>query len=122
MISSELAHVGRQSGKWETAQSLYRETILQWKDLGHRAAVANQLECFGFIARAQAQSQRAARLLGAAEALREIIGAPMVGFERIEYDREIVMLHEQLDDVTFASEWATGRALSMDQAIEYALK
>jgi non-specific serine/threonine protein kinase len=121
MITSELAHVGRQSGALDTATALYEETILQWKDLGHRAAVANQLECLGFIARAQGQANRAARLLSAAEALRELAGAPMMAFERVEYDREVATLHEQLDDMIFASEWAAGRAMSMDQAIGYAL-
>ncbi len=121
MIDSELAHVERQSGALDTAQKLYRATILQWKDLGQRAAVAHQLECFGFIARAQDKPTRAARLFGAAEALRDASSAPMVGFERVEYDRETAALRQRLDNATFTSEWAAGRAMSLDQAIAYAL-
>jgi hypothetical protein len=121
-FASELAHIERQSGELDTAQKLYRDTILQWKDLGQRAAVAHQFECFGFIAQAQGQPNRAVRLLGAADRLREAIGAPMTDFERAEYIREITALREQLDEATFAAEWVTGCAMSMDEAVAYAIQ
>ena len=41
--------------------------------------------------------------------------------ERAEYHQIIAALHAQLDDGTFAAAWAEGRAMSLDQAIEYAL-
>ena len=44
MIRSELAHIDRHEGQLDKAEAAYRETILQWKRLGHRAAVAHQLE------------------------------------------------------------------------------
>jgi tetratricopeptide (TPR) repeat protein len=121
MIYSELAHVERQAGRWQKALEGYQDTILRWKDLGHHPAVANQLECFAFIARVQDQPQRAARLLGAAEALREACGAPMTDYERAEYNSEIAALHRQLDQPNFESEWAAGRQMKLDQAIEYAI-
>ena len=77
MIHSECAHMERLEGHHDKAASMYRETILEWKRLGHRAAVANQLECFAFIAKAHEQPERAIKLLGAAEGLREIINIDM---------------------------------------------
>lgn len=47
------------------------------KALGSPAAVANQMEYFAFIAVAEEEPQRAAKLLGAAEALRDKIQAAM---------------------------------------------
>jgi hypothetical protein len=64
---------------------------------------------------------RAARLLGAAEGLREQVGAFMLLPERMEYDRNLEQLRGSFDPATLESEWAAGRTMSMDEAIEMAL-
>ncbi len=121
IAQSELAHLLRQTGQLGPAQDVYRQTIPKWRDMGHRSAVANQLESFGFIAIAQAQPRRAARLLGAAEALREVVGTPMLDEERVEYDGQVAALRAALEQARLDEAWAAGRALSIDQAIEYTL-
>jgi predicted ATPase/class 3 adenylate cyclase len=118
---SELAHIDRMAGDLPAALAGYSRTLVVWKDLGKRPAVANQLECFAFIARAQGQPERAARLLGAAETLREVAGAPMLEYERGEYEREIASLRAALDQPRLDEAWAAGQALTLDQAVAYAL-
>jgi predicted ATPase/class 3 adenylate cyclase len=118
---SELAHIVRQTGDLPQAKDLYRQTLLKWANLGHRAAIAHDLECVAFIARAEDLPERAARLLGAAEALREAIGAPMADYERAEYDTETTQLRAALDPARLEMAWGAGRASTMEQAIEYAL-
>jgi tetratricopeptide (TPR) repeat protein len=122
MIQSELAHIEREQGQFKQAIPMYRETISEWQRLGHRAALAHQLECFAFIAKAQEQPERAAKLFGAAESLREKINIAMTLQERIEYDREIADLRANMDDASFSSHWAQGRALTVDQAVDFALE
>ncbi|MGZ9166125.1 MAG: adenylate/guanylate cyclase domain-containing protein [Anaerolineales bacterium] len=122
MIQSELAHIEREEGHYRQTIPMYQETILEWQRLGHRAAIAHQLECFAFIAKAQEQAERAACLFGAAEALREKINIAMTPQERIEYDHEIADLRAGMDEHLFDSAWAKGRAMTMDQAIENALR
>jgi hypothetical protein len=121
MIESELAHMQRYEGRYQQAEAAYRDTIRAWQKLGHRAAIAHQLESFAFVAGAQAQLPRAARLLGAAASLREQIGIHMSSQERVENERELAGLRAGLDEQTFAALWAEGRALAMDAAIEYAI-
>jgi hypothetical protein len=121
MVRSELAHMERLEGHHEEATAMYRETILEWKRLGHRAAVANQLECFAFIAKAKEQPEHAAKLFGAAEALRELINIQMTELERAEYEREVNDLQANMDQKTFASLWTEGRAMTMEQAIQLAV-
>ena len=70
---------------------------------------------------AQRQLRRAARLFGAAETLRRAIGAALSPGARVDYDRDVAAVRAQLDEETFAMEWAEGQALTMEQAIEYAL-
>ena len=122
MVQSELAHIEREQGQYQQAIPMYRETIREWQRLGHRAAIAHQLECLAFIAKAQGQVKRALRLLGAAEALREKINIAMTPPERVVYDREVTDLKANMDSNEFASPWAEGRAMSMEQAIQFAVE
>ncbi|HET9909753.1 MAG TPA: adenylate/guanylate cyclase domain-containing protein [Anaerolineales bacterium] len=121
MICSELAHMDRLEGNLERALPQYRETIIEWKRLGHRAAVANQIECFAFIAKAQEQPERATILLGAAETLRELINIDMSPMERIEYNREVEDLKANMNEKDFSSAWSKGRSMTMEQAIDLSL-
>jgi hypothetical protein len=121
VMSSELGHVERQQGNLTQARLIYRETIKGWQDLGNRAAIAHQLECFGFLAIAEEEPQAAVKLFGAAEALREKIQAPMTDYEQVEYYRSVAQLRAMLAEAEFNALWAEGRAMTMEQAIEFAL-
>jgi predicted ATPase/class 3 adenylate cyclase len=121
MTKSELAHLDRREGKLDRAEAVYRETILEWKRLGHRAAIAHQLECFASIAQIRGNDERAASLNGAAEALREKIAIAMTPAEKVEYDQRVSQLQTTMDAKDFAEAWTKGRAMSMDQAITYAI-
>jgi hypothetical protein len=121
MIHSELAHMDRYEGKLQQAEETYRQTIVFWQKIGHRAAVAHQLECFAFLAKAHEEPERALRLLGAAEILRERINIHMNPPEREEYKREVADLHAMLADDEFRKLWAEGRSMSMDEAVAFAL-
>jgi len=118
---SELGHIARHTGDMTQARRIYQETIKGFQDLGNRSAIAHQLECFAFIAISEEEPQRAAKLFGTAEALRERINAPMTDQERIEYDQAAAQLRSLLAETEFNSLWAEGRALTIEQAIQFAL-
>jgi predicted ATPase/class 3 adenylate cyclase len=118
---SEMAHAARQLGNFDEALALYRETIQEWQEIGHRGAVAHQLECFAFIAKAQEQGERAVKLMSAAETLRETSSSPRTPQERIEYDTELAGLRTGMDEKTFKMHWAEGQSMNMDQAIDFAM-
>jgi hypothetical protein len=118
---SDLAHALRRSGALAEAEGEYRTTIHDWQHLGNRGAIANQLESLGFLARANGDPLRAARLLGAADALREVAGAGMLTIERSEYETELSALRMALDPEAFTTAWTEGRSLTEDQAVALAL-
>jgi len=82
------------------------------------------LEAWGIFAAAQGQAQRAARLLGSAEALRETIGAPLPVSDRAhyDYDRYAASIRVALGEERMAAAWAEGRAMTLEQAIACALE
>jgi predicted ATPase/class 3 adenylate cyclase len=131
MSRSGLAEIVWWEGDTERAISLIRETLIVWHRLGNRGAVARMLECLAFAfaqqGRAGASGQpvedfnNAARLLGAAEALRRDSDAPMTGGEHAEYEREVAALRGDMDKDAFETSWEAGRRLTLEQAIQAAL-
>jgi tetratricopeptide (TPR) repeat protein len=119
---SELGHIARHTGDLQQARQIYSETIMGWKDLGNRGAIAHELECFAFIAITEEELQHALKLFGAAEALREKAQSPMTDFERVEYDQSVAQLRSILNEAEFSELWAEGRSMTMEQTIEFALE
>lgn len=65
---------------------------------------------------------RAARIFGAADALREMIGSAATPVELAEYQQELSALQEKLDRSEFEKAWEEGRRLNMDEAILLAVQ
>ena len=99
---SELAHVLRENGELNEPLAIYRDLLPKWRELGHRAAVAHELECIAYILARKNEAQPAAVLLGAAEALRKSIESVPTAMEQIEYENEVAALREKIDGVEFA--------------------
>ena len=107
---SDLAHALRFNGAIDEAAVIYRETLHGWQHVGNRGAIANQLESVAFVALTRDDHATAARLLAAAEATREAAEAPMLPYERAEYEAAVATVRERLDPSTFESAWADGQA------------
>jgi predicted ATPase/class 3 adenylate cyclase len=118
---SDLAHALRRGGKLDEAEALYRQTIHEWQHAGSRGAIASQIECFAFIATARGEGERAAHLVGAAEAIRELAGTPMMSNEAGELQATMVRLGELMESPALDVALAEGRRLSLDEAVLLAL-
>jgi len=119
---SELAHIQRHHGKLDEPLATYRDLLPKWNQLGHRAAVAHELECIAFILIKKEEPERAVTLLAAAETIRIQIDAPMTQKEKEEYEKEISILKAILEKKEFTAHWTKGRSMTMDKAIELALE
>ena len=119
---SELAHTLRRHGEINEALASYQNVLPKWRDLGHRSAVAHEMECIAFILSQKDQPDRAAKLLGAAEALRQLIESSMSPRERIEYEQVLATLQTELGEIKFEQLFDAGRNMNMEQAIYYALE
>jgi hypothetical protein len=118
---SELAHVLREHGELDEPLGIYRHLLPKWKDLGHRSAVAHELECIAYILTRKEEPERAATLLGAAETLRKTIDSVMTRMEQAEYEREVSGLRDMLGEEEFRKQWDAGRALTIEEAIQLAI-
>ena len=120
--SSEIAHTQRAMGKFAEAKQTYRETIKVFQDYGNRPSVAHQLECFAMIAVVEEEPQRAAKLFGAAEAIRELTGHKRTDEEEAEETQFMSRLRAVLTEAEFNALWTEGRSMTMEQAIKLALE
>ena len=122
VMTSEIAHTQRALGNFVEAKKTYQETIKVFQDHGNLPAVAHQLECFAMIAIVEEEPQRAAKLFGAADALRETTGHQRTDQEQGEHEQFISRLRSILPEAEFKALWVDGRAMTMEQAIKYALE
>jgi non-specific serine/threonine protein kinase len=108
-------------GDHERARTSYEECLILCKELGNKWIASQSLEGMACISAAEGTSERAARLFGAAEALREAVGYQQVPKEDAWREPYLAAARSQLDEASWEEAWAEGRAMSMEQAIDYAL-
>jgi DNA-binding CsgD family transcriptional regulator len=89
------------------------------KGLGDKMHTSESLEGLACISAAEGTAERAARLFGAAEALREAVGYRHLPEEDAWRAPYLAMGRSQLDDASWEEAWAQGRAISMEQAIDF---
>jgi len=113
--------VARDQGDYPAAFSLYMEGLMINRELGDRNNIAYLLEDMGGLAAKQGQAERAMRLVGAASMLRQTIGAPLSPAEQTQLERMLEPVTQALGEIAQAAALGEGRAMSLEQAIDYAL-
>jgi predicted ATPase/transcriptional regulator with XRE-family HTH domain len=109
-------------GAHALATSRHREGLaLAWA-VGTIYHVVDSLEGVAAAAHGEGQPERAAQLLGAAEAVREARGIPLVPVDRPSHDALLAAVRAALGDGAFATAWAEGRALPLAEAVALALE
>jgi hypothetical protein len=74
-----------------------------------------------WVERSSSAYDRATQLLAAAEALRSRTATAVSAQDRALYDQERSLLETLLTPATFEAYWAAGLAMSIDQAVDFAL-
>ena len=120
-----LAQLALAWGDYTAAFQRFAEGLAPSEELGDRGNVAYILEGLGIVAGARGDARRAARLLGASEAMISSIGLRGHTYyrpDRALYERIEAGARSTLDDVSFEAAREEGRAMSPEQAVEYALE
>jgi tetratricopeptide (TPR) repeat protein len=116
-----LGYVACSQGDYRHAATLIGECLPLCQKPGDKRGISYCLALLARVTGDTGQPERAARLFGAAEALREAIHVRLEYVDRIEEDRNIDAVRTQLDEAAFAAAWAEGRAMTLEQAVDYAL-
>ena len=122
LISNNLGHVALNEGNYTAARELYTEAVLLAQEVGSVRYMIIHLVGWAGLARALGQPERATRLSGAVEALRASIGSRLEQEEQVEHERTISVARSQLGEAIFNQLWLEGLAMSLEQAVAYALE
>jgi hypothetical protein len=119
---NSLALVACDQGDHRTSAALLAEGLTRWEEDGggSQEVLAEWLAAVARLVACRGRSKIAGRLYGAAEALFDALGEPLVVPPRSIYRRHVDALRDTLGAAAFAAAWAAGRALPLQQAIEEA--
>jgi DNA-binding CsgD family transcriptional regulator/tetratricopeptide (TPR) repeat protein len=114
---SELGRVAASSGDGATARDLHEESLGLLIELGDRLGIVTVLEELADVAVRLKNPAWAARLLGAAHALRETLGTPRAPLYTPGYERCAAAARAQLGAQAYARVWAAGQMMTPQGAI-----
>ena len=124
LIASEAANlsmVERQLGDLDAAEALAREALEIERRTGDKFTTPFAISGLAAIAAARGEFERAATLVGAAEAIMEVQQMAWPPDERPHYERLIADLPEAMGSDAFEQARGRGRSMAHGDAVEFAL-
>jgi predicted ATPase/transcriptional regulator with XRE-family HTH domain len=124
MVLNNLGQVAQYQGRLAQAQAIQVESLSLCEEVGNYRGAAFCLENFAGVAGLLGQCERAARLLGAAQALRAVTHTVMETgtLDCLDHDRAVNIARAGLNEAAFQAAWTAGRAMTPEEAIAYALE
>jgi predicted ATPase/DNA-binding SARP family transcriptional activator/DNA-binding CsgD family transcriptional regulator len=121
ILLGNLAIIARKRSDFPRARSLLTESLSHLRAVGDKRIVAVDLDLFAIVASHEGQPGRAARLLGAADLLRESIGAPRQLNVIRMLDDVIPGLRARLGESVYSVLYSAGGAMTLEDAVAYAV-
>ena len=116
-----LSALAREAGNLSLARSLCAECLTLARPREDPAHVADAVEECAALAQAEGKPPRAARLAGAADRVREAFPEVRLGEEKATHEQTLAAARAALGEDAFSAAWEAGRAMTLDEAVEYAL-
>lgn len=125
-ILLELGWGEHEQGNDERAKALLTESLRLYQARGHQIFIAECLAGLAGVAVATRQTPPAAygavRLYGATDLFIAAGNAMLRPDARAAYARDMVAARVLLDEAAFTTAWSEGKAMTLEQAIAYALE
>jgi predicted ATPase/class 3 adenylate cyclase/DNA-binding CsgD family transcriptional regulator len=113
------ARVAMAQGDAERAERDAHDALARAVEVQAYLGVSDTLECVAVLA-GDTDHQQAARLFGAADAIRQRTGMARFKVYDAAYQVSVATLRESMGENEFDAAWTEGEALSMEEAIAYA--
>jgi tetratricopeptide (TPR) repeat protein len=119
--SANLSMVERQLGNLADADALSRDALRIVSDRGDQLAIPWVLNGLAAVTAAKGEPERAATLIGMAEAMLERAGGEWPPDERVQYEGTIAVLSGSLTPAALARARENGSGMTVEQGVAYAL-
>ena len=113
-VLRDLGELALAHGDTARAGELLRESLTWYREIGHPWSMARCLDALAEVTARQSAPRDAARLLGAAAALRKAMAAPLMPIDRSRIERTSADARTTLGDTTYTTEWEAGHVLSVE--------
>lgn len=120
-IPVHLGYIALRQGDTAHAKKHFETSLQNFRETGITIGIVYTIEGQASLAVLQKQPARAAQFFAWADAMRETLGNTRPPVEQASVERDLVTIHRQLDEASFATAQEIGRAMSMDEAIGLAL-
>jgi tetratricopeptide (TPR) repeat protein len=118
----QLGTIAFKMGDQPVGVEMVKESLSILSDLNDRWGVLNALDALAAIV-APVSAERAARVWGSAEGLRETSGNPQIPILSIEIAERVASARASMkDEESFERAWKEGRAMDLRRAVAYALE
>ncbi len=117
-----LGQLAWREGDYGKAVALCKESLNLNQEIGDPRGVMACVAGFAAIAVAQEKFERATKLMAAVETQLTSIGIQLLFVDKMEYERNLALLHTQLDEKILNKFWFKGKEMTMEQAIAFALE
>jgi tetratricopeptide (TPR) repeat protein len=117
-----LAYVDVREGKFTQAVHLFCESLESNRQLTHQHGMIASLAGFAAIHLAKREFEKTAILYGCVENQVQRTGNPFLFTDTVEYERCVSQLRQELDESALSLAWSKGRAMTLEQGLEFALK
>jgi DNA-binding CsgD family transcriptional regulator len=114
------ARVAIAQGEPEQGERDAHDALTRAAELEAYLYIPDILECLAALATDADSHREAARLFGAAHAIREHMGAVRLKVYDAAYEASVAALRDAMGEEDFDSAWAEGAAMSTEEAIAYA--
>ncbi len=115
-----LGRIALKLGDYGTARRLMGQSLAWRFEARELRPIARNLEGLAGLDRVDGHFERAARLLGAAAAVRAAVKVVLKAGALEEFETEVAALRARLGDTRYAACWAEGQALSLADAVALA--
>lgn len=112
-----LAHVALAQADLVAARQRYQECLTILQEIASQGFLAACLEGLAALEVARGEPRHALRLWGAAEALREVMDAPIHPVYRASYEQTVAQVRDILGEQAFLTSWIEGRGMTPEQAL-----
>lgn len=116
-----LGRIARLQGDYALASAKHAEGIRMFWQMGDRRGLGYSLSGFACLAFAEEEIERAARLFGAVDSIREELGSLLEVILETEYQQAKEATRELLGEDDFNTRWSKGYEMPMEEAVQFAL-
>ena len=120
LVHNNLGNATRGLGDYDAARGHYLDSLRAYRDYDDKWALAFLLEDIGVLAALSGDAPPALELIGAADALRESIGAPRAPSLDEDIERQLAATVAPLADEDRLAHRARGKAFDLAAAVEKA--